>query len=154
MIIIRSQKGVTLIEVIASITILSIVFISIINFFPQMGLMNTQNEEKIEGVNYTKQLLVKWKNSEEVRELVPDKLENLAKTKENSSDYIYYDDVLKNEDYITFKTTRNNLNIEIHIYTTDELNTSSGAYQIHVLAKDKRGNLMSESFGYVMSKIR
>lgn len=152
MIIIRSQKGVTLIEVIASVAILSIVLITFINFFPQMGFMNKQNEEKMEGVNYTKQILVKWKNSEEIRELVPDNLESLSKTKENSSDYIYYDNVQKYDDHYIFQTTRNKLNIEILIYQTDELNTSSDAYQIHVLAKDERGNLISESFGYVMSK--
>lgn len=151
MIIIRSEKGVTLIEVIASITILSIVLISIFNFFPQMGFMNKQNEDKIEGVNYTKQIMVKWKNSEEVRMLVPNNLENLSKTKESANDYIYYDEVLKFDDHYTFKTTRNDIKIDILIYRTDELNTKSGAYKIHVLAKNERGNILSESYGYIMS---
>ena len=51
--LVENEKGLTLIEVLASIVILSIILVSIMNFFPQMGLMNKTNARKISSNQYS-----------------------------------------------------------------------------------------------------
>lgn len=46
-----NERGISLVEVVASIVILAIILISIVNLLPQMGLKNNQNEDKQVAVN-------------------------------------------------------------------------------------------------------
>jgi hypothetical protein len=60
--ILKGEKGVTLVEVLTSITLLSIVLITLMNIFPQMGMMNNHNKMKTQGINTAKEVLLKWQN--------------------------------------------------------------------------------------------
>lgn len=151
-----NEKGVTLIEVIISATILSIVLITFFNFFPQMGLMNRQNEDKIQGVNMAKQIMVKWKESDRVQSFIDDYKHDSSQTlpQNPNDDFVKYDNWSKKTDYLSYTTTRKDLDVEVRIFISSERlkNINTDAHQVHVLVKNKRGNLVSESYGYVISK--
>lgn len=59
---IKNTKGLTLIEVLASIVLLSIVIISFLPLFPQISLMNTKTEDNLQAANVGKELLVELRN--------------------------------------------------------------------------------------------
>ncbi len=60
--LVRNEKGVTLIEILAAVVILSIILVSLMNFFPQMGFINKLNGEKSQAINTAKQVLIDWQN--------------------------------------------------------------------------------------------
>lgn len=152
----QHEKGVTLIEVIISVAILSIVLISFFNFFPQMGFMNKQNEDKIQGINTAKQIMVKWQNSQDVKDFLVSG--NLPPKDGNEDESLNYEDYIpdntdpdtEEKHYYLFTKKIDDLEVDIKLYKEDELSTSTTANKIHVIVKNKRGNL-SESYGYVMS---
>jgi len=51
----HTQKGLTIIEVLAALVILGIVFISIMSIFPQMTLFNEKTESKLDTMNLARQ---------------------------------------------------------------------------------------------------
>ena len=88
---IRDEKGLTLLEVLISIVILSFIFLSIMNFFPQMGFINKVNEDKAKTVNYANELLIEWKNSDSVKDCIKNKNgTSLAGYYNTDSNYYYY----------------------------------------------------------------
>lgn len=133
------EKGFTLVEVLAALTILGIVFISYMTIFPQMVNMNERTETKLETMNVAKKELAKVKSRD--YELNG---ENKIKDSDNKLKYEtyklsedYYNVVL---DCYDFKdhTCSNKKNIK----RTPEL------YKIHIkVYKDTK--LVSESFGYL-----
>ncbi|WP_224075814.1 type II secretion system protein [Planococcus chinensis] len=54
-----NEKGLTLIEVLASLVIFGILFTSIITIFPQMTLFNNKTEAKLDTMNLVKQEMAK-----------------------------------------------------------------------------------------------
>ncbi|MBV7505998.1 prepilin-type N-terminal cleavage/methylation domain-containing protein [Bacillus sp. sid0103] len=60
--LLKEEKGVTLLEVLLSIVILSMILLTTMSFFPQMGLINNQNNLKTQGINTVKDVLLKWQN--------------------------------------------------------------------------------------------
>jgi prepilin-type N-terminal cleavage/methylation domain-containing protein len=55
-----NEKGLTLVEILAAISILSIIVVSFLSFFPQVGMMNQQNDVKTKGINVAKKILAQW----------------------------------------------------------------------------------------------
>ena len=51
----RNEKGLTLVEVLAAVVILSIVFVGIMTIFPQMTLFNNKTEAKLDTMNLARQ---------------------------------------------------------------------------------------------------
>jgi len=58
----NNTKGLTLIEVLASIVLLSIVIVSFMSLFPQMTLMNNKTEENLQSANVGKELQVELRS--------------------------------------------------------------------------------------------
>ncbi|MFP7299847.1 prepilin-type N-terminal cleavage/methylation domain-containing protein [Neobacillus niacini] len=150
--LINNEKGVTLIEVIISIAILSILLISFMNFFPQMGLMNRQNEDKTQAINTAKNLLVDWQESIKVKGFLTKNNQGSGFTPNNIGDkeyYTHFDPNPSGSDYI-FKTTKDNYDVNITISKNPRKN--SNAYSVHLiivqLLNDK-GNTVSETYGYI-----
>ncbi|MFP8782153.1 type IV pilus modification PilV family protein [Planococcus plakortidis] len=54
----KSQQGLTLVEVLAALVILGIVFIGIMTVFPQMTLFNNKTEAKLDTMNLARQEMV------------------------------------------------------------------------------------------------
>jgi prepilin-type N-terminal cleavage/methylation domain-containing protein len=147
--VVQDNKGVTLVEVLAAMAILSIILISIMNIFPQMGMMNKQNEEKSQGINTAKQLLIEWSNKDEVK--------NALKLDDPSARLWPVGYVQENEDtrgYYLFELTEP-VKAVIMINKTPDLNQSGAehqyqAHQIKVEIKNDRDIVVSETYGYVM----
>ncbi|MFP3323715.1 type II secretion system protein [Planococcus sp. SIMBA_160] len=51
----KSQRGLTLVEVLAALVILGIVFVGIMTVFPQMTLFNNKTEAKLDTMNLARQ---------------------------------------------------------------------------------------------------
>lgn len=50
-----NEKGLSLVEVLAAVVILSIIFVGIMSIFPQMTLFNSKTEAKLETMNLARQ---------------------------------------------------------------------------------------------------
>jgi prepilin-type N-terminal cleavage/methylation domain-containing protein len=147
----KNEKGFTLIEVLLSITILFIVLITFMNFFPQMGLMIRQNEEKMQAENLAKQIMVKWKESKEVKTFILEYKKNNSGTLPQND--VQYDNWKKESNYLLFTSSQEDLKIEVKIFLDSDLGEDTfkaEAHQIHVFIKNKKGNLIGESYGYVI----
>lgn len=55
----NNEKGLTLVEVLAAIVILSILFVGIMTIFPQMTLFNAKTEAKLDTMNLARQEMAK-----------------------------------------------------------------------------------------------
>jgi prepilin-type N-terminal cleavage/methylation domain-containing protein len=144
---IRNEKGVTLIEVLLAMAILSIILVSVMNLFPQMGLMNKQNEEKTQGINTAKQLLIEWQNDNEIREYLVYPTGEIPKSGELIEN--------GNEDYYLFKYyyEPRNYNVQVTIYKDFEIDSEKNeARRIYVKLYNERNVKVSETYGYVLSR--
>ncbi|WP_307286405.1 prepilin-type N-terminal cleavage/methylation domain-containing protein [Bacillus sp. SORGH_AS_0510] len=140
---IKNEDGLTLIEVLISITLLSIIFLSFMSFFPQMGFMNNQNESKTQAINTAKEVLIEWQGMDDLKAFLVDPtndtLDDLPSNKKTEGVYYY------------FYTTKNNydVTIRINILPSKESKVTK-AHLIRVQLFNKKGKLVSETYGYVL----
>ncbi|GHH97193.1 type IV pilus modification PilV family protein [Neobacillus kokaensis] len=144
----RDEKGITLIEVLVSITLLSIVLLSVMGFFPQMGLMNSHNEDKSKAINIAKEILINWQESSDVKWFVKtNHVTGFTPTdpKVNYSNFSY------DADYYYFETSKDIYDVHIKIKKTPDTSSklSSVNYIVIQMLNKKTGNVVSETFGYV-----
>ncbi|KAB2338726.1 prepilin-type N-terminal cleavage/methylation domain-containing protein [Cytobacillus depressus] len=154
----QNQKGLTLIEVLLSIVILSIILGTFIKFFPQMGLINKQNETKQQAVNLAKKELMYWKNVIETSNDF-----NVFRKNNNLTQSFSFinktkgDTVTINIDTITIKTLSTNASdskfgVQVKINKKSDLTTEPiKAYPIHIklLKEGNEANPYSETYGYI-----
>lgn len=146
----KNEKGLTLIEVLASIVILSIILLTLMRFFPQMGLMNTQNQGKTQAINMARQVLVEWENTSSTAM-------SLFFTSPSTSPIPQYQLQDSNGDYFIFKkaSTIGNFTIFIKIkkssdfdlYHTPVYNTNLIIVQVF----NQKNTLVTETYGYLVS---
>lgn len=146
----KNEKGLTLIEVLASIVILSIILLTLMRFFPQMGLMNTQNQGKTQAINMARQVLVEWENTSSTAM-------SLFFTSPSTSPIPQYQLQDSNGDYFIFKkaSTIGNFTIFIKIkkssdfdlYHTPIYNTNLIIVQVF----NQKNTLVTETYGYLVS---
>lgn len=146
----KNEKGLTLIEVLASIVILSIILLTLMRFFPQMGLMNTQNQGKTQAINMARQVLVEWENTSSTAM-------SLFFTSPSTSPFPQYQLQDSNGDYFIFKkaSTIGNFTIYIKIkkssdfdlYHTPVYNTNLIIVQVF----NQKNTLVTETYGYLVS---
>ncbi|XXM71494.1 PulJ/GspJ family protein [Lysinibacillus sphaericus] len=92
----NNEKGITLVEILVSFTLLSIILVSIFSFFPQVGKSNKQNEEKIQAINLGKKVLAGWTDDagNEVSPFIKDPVSAAApygyQKKESDDSYFYF----------------------------------------------------------------
>ncbi len=140
----NKENGFTLVEVLAALTILGIVFISYMTIFPQMVNMNERTEMKLESMNIAKKELTKVKSDNFV-------LDQVEKNKESSGDEGFESYLLSNEGddyYITLDCY--NLGNETCSNKNRTARTTE-LYKIHIKVL-KETKLISESFGYLKLK--
>ena len=137
---IRDEKGLTLLEVLISIVILSVIFLSIMSFFPQMGFINKVNEDKAKAVNYANELLIEWKNSESVKDCI--------KNNNGTSLSSYYN---TDSNYYYYKTSKGGFNAIIKIRkNTDLISTPVTTRLIDIQLFNNRNNMVAETYGYII----
>jgi prepilin-type N-terminal cleavage/methylation domain-containing protein len=143
--IMKSEKGVTLVEVLVSITLLSIILITLMNIFPQMGMMNNHTKLKAQGINTAKEVLLKWQNDN-------DKLKSFFATPDVSiiPEYKPITGNAYNFEYI-------NGDFLVNIKVNKNFSKESDIYDAHLIVVklyniNKTDTVVSETYGYV--KIR
>jgi hypothetical protein len=137
--ILKNEKGVTLVEVLSSITLLSIVLITIMNIFPQMGLMNQHNQDKTQAISTAKELLIQWQGDSRVKKLFD------GSTLSSIPEYEGIDPI---DGYYTFKT--NGGKVVIKIEPTSSVHSDNiNLHQIVIQILGKNENVVSKTYGYV-----
>lgn len=140
-----NQEGISLLEVLISISILTLIFVTILNIFPQMGFLNQKNESKLQGMNTAKQVLIQWQEDSEVVNYL-----------RNPEIYPKPTKLVEKESYFINETSRNQENIIVEIARASDLNLSAAQegptkiHQIHVQIKNNKNTLIGESFGYLV----
>nr|WP_162200622.1 type II secretion system protein [Mesobacillus campisalis] len=129
-----------MVEVLAAIAILSIILVSVMNIFPQMGMMNKQNEEKAQAVNTAKLLLSEWKSDEKV-------LNALKKTNPLPQDWPDGYASFENGYYL-FKLTEPKA--EIKIWKEPPPTSKSKAHEVQIKLLSDRNNVLTETYGYII----
>lgn len=136
----QNEKGVTLIEVLLSIVILSVIFLSIMRFFPQMGFMNKENEDKTQAINTANEILIEWQESEDVKINLKNRTMNVL------PGYITPDST-----NYKFKTKKGNFDVNIKIQiNSDLISTPIKTHLIQIELLNKRGNIVSKTYGYII----
>ena len=142
--IVKCEKGLTLIEVLASLVILGIVFIGFMNIFPQMTVFNKKTETKLDTMNLARQEIVIIKSlglelpfsSDQVTSLgVPEVILNSSDTfeiKYDKAGYEYHVAFSKNPDLGIEENTNN---IALH--------------KVHLQMFVDNNQLSSETYGYL-----
>lgn len=142
----KNEKGFTLVEILASLTILGIVFISFMTIFPQMSNLNSKTEAKLETINIARKELPVWKEDP----LPLNRNNDLVIIKEDSvtkPGYIIYEYSYKNEPSFTYRVTCKR---ESDLPTTQKGEVK--LYRIHItVLKGERE--ISETFGYMQKTV-
>lgn len=146
-----NERGISLIEVVASIVLLAIILVSVINLLPQMGKKNNQNEDKQIAVNLASKELAYWqsalKNDFNTMLANPNGTFSFIK----SGDQLTYD----GDDTISIKTSNtrsmsSKYYTEIKITKTPDLDSQpTKANQISIFIYKNNNILVAETYGYV-----
>ncbi|PIC67864.1 hypothetical protein CSV71_03910 [Sporosarcina sp. P21c] len=136
------EKGFTLVEILAALTILGIVFVSFMTFFSQMNLFNTRTESKLETINLAKKELNFWKDN-------PMPFENnegisiRKKDDTSSSEFIFYTYTRQNEPKYEYR-----VKYRVHSDLKPFAETSVALHRVQISIHEN-GKEISETFGYV-----
>ena len=130
----KNGRGFTLVEILASLTILGIIFISFMMIFPQMSNMNERTAAKLETMNVAKRVLVEIKGPP------------------ISLDFSKKDDGENNIDFELYRWEEDGYSVEVKCFKTDSQNCSNAKkadlHKININVQ-KGGKLNSETFGYI-----
>ncbi|WP_243292072.1 type II secretion system protein [Bacillus sp. FJAT-47783] len=138
------ESGVTLVELVASITILFIVLSVFATFFTQSALFTKKNEEAISAVNLARLVL------EEVREnhsVIPFKTAEYETFNKGDTPHISY--VTEDGTFLANEKLRLKLFVEV---VTDKQNGESmnlGAYKITIYIVNKKGEIVTDTYGLI-----
>lgn len=139
----KNEKGLTLLEVLLSISILIIILVSVMNFFPQMGLMNKQNYDKQQALNTAKEILFKWKDDRnKVKRLLNNQnsYEDMEYIEENENGFYVFIDKSQNGKYIVL----------IKIKKNSDLNEGNvNLHQIQIELQNENRQKITDIYGYV-----
>jgi prepilin-type N-terminal cleavage/methylation domain-containing protein len=138
-----NEKGLTLVEILAAITILSIIVVSILSFFPQVGMMNQQNDVKTKGINVAKKILAQWTIDEKGE--IADFLQVPNSTDAPYSYQIYNQG---NASYYFFKKEVEGFEVKV------ELVKNAQAIELRQVSIKigKNGKVITETYGYVTAE--
>lgn len=133
-----NESGLTLVEILASLVILGIVFVAFMTIFPQMTLFNNRTEAKLETMNEARIILEEYKSSKW-------KKSDLSETR------------FKSDGDWWIETSNSNTNVIIKIKKNPDegppLNTElkPGMVRLHKVHVKimKEDRILSESFGYI-----
>ena len=133
-----NESGLTLVEILASLVILGIVFVSFMTIFPQMTLFNERTETKLETMNEARIVLEEYRNEKW-------KTKNLSAPRFNA----------QNGWWIDTQPPKPNITVKIKQDPDEgpDLTTElkPGVVRLHRLQVQikKNDEVISESFGYV-----
>jgi len=140
--LVKNDEGVTLVEVLAAMAILSIILISLLNFFPQMSMVNKYNEDKAQAINSAKELLLEWQEKSEIKNYIDDP--SILST-------LSIDPPQITDNYYIFETTHDNFDAIVKINKIpSKASEFSNAHLMVVQLFDQKNNLIGEIYGYMV----
>lgn len=145
----KEEKGFTLVEVLAALTLLGIVFIGFMTIFPQMTKFNEKTEDKLVTMNLAKQEL---NNIDSKSDLIADYV--LSESESTVEYERYYKKSSNNEftiriDFINEPAlSKSDYEDQEHLINVQKIDEVTILHQIHIeVLKDE--NLISETFTYL-----
>jgi len=131
----QNDNGMTLVEILAALVILGIVFIGFMTVFPQMTAFNEKTGDKLETMNLAKKELADWKSG----------IYSL-------SDFDEYPEVTIDGEKVR-RFPGEDENSEIDFYESEDLignsdQNSVSLHKIHIKIL-REGKIISETYGYI-----
>ncbi|MEZ0480602.1 prepilin-type N-terminal cleavage/methylation domain-containing protein [Planococcus sp. SSTMD024] len=164
----KSQQGLTLVEVLAALVILAIVFVGIMTVFPQMTLFNNKTEAKLDTMNLARQEMANIANADwlgDRSEEDPVIYEKFADKYETTMDSLSYRKVSEENGYARFeKQDGYTYEVELELACTPFLTetetsllkcddpTLAQLHKIH-LKIYQDGQVNSETYGYLQYRV-
>ncbi|MEH7384535.1 type II secretion system protein [Bacillus sp. JJ1521] len=150
---IKNEKGVTLIELICSIAILTIILISFMSFFIMSAKYNGVSSDKMNATNIAREVQEEFKVNDEKNLALKD-LIHFSRTstdtvipKSNYPKLNLTDDIQVNNDILALTFTRQNFTVIVKVDTSDDENVDITLSKLHVLVQ-KGTKVLSETFTY------
>ncbi|RTR27328.1 prepilin-type N-terminal cleavage/methylation domain-containing protein [Robertmurraya yapensis] len=161
----QEEKGFTLIEILLSIVILTIILVSIMNFFPQMGLFNRHNLEKTEAINLAKKELVEWQNKFSKltrvnfeyfldypsKSIIPEYEHSVD---HNGTRYYIFEEKEPSTDYKVEVSLKKDSDLEEDLKKNSvsvDLDKLTKIHRVHVKILNDNNTLISEIYGYYLN---
>lgn len=140
--VIQNNKGVTLVEVLAAMTILSIILISLMNIFPQMGKVNKFNEDKVQAISLAKELLIEWQENSEMITYIANPDTTLLLT---------LDPPQLEDGYYSFATTKGGFNATVNVREVPRRTSKlHNAHLIVIKLYNDKDKVITETYGYIL----
>lgn len=144
-----NNKGLTLVEILATLALIGIVLVGVMSIFPQMSLFNEKTYTKLDTMNLARQEM------SELKELTFPKDENLIlhqiQTINYQIDYNTVDFDENNNPIHLLKKVKDGYDYELRFYENPKLTGDihvENLYQVHLIVKT--GEVFnSETFGYI-----
>lgn len=157
--ILRDESGVSLLEVLLSMTILGIIFISVMNLFSQSYTYTKANEDKTVGINVARNVLyymeqVPFKNMQDELANDPNKPQDLKDQKliftndSCSKSNLFNEDVCKG----IFETKLNNMKFSTTVTVQNHQEAESRDYLIPVEVTVKWSDKSATVRGYIKNE--
>lgn len=134
-----NEKGLTLIEVLASIVLLSIVIVSFLSLFPQITNFNDSTEENLQAAAVAK----------EVRVLVKEEGMDISTPQKTS--FLSNETLTNLDDTILHKGEYNDFSVEVTIWKNKKYTSEvyEDLYQMKVSILNENNNEISYTYGYI-----
>lgn len=143
----KNDKGMTLVELLAAIVILTLVITVFLQFLPQLAKTNKTNIDKNQAINLAEIELLYWKEKIESdfnSFIASSKQTNCSFDNKKICYFVEKDDLQDkqfNKDFY--------ISINLHKEPENELKKKK-AHQLHIEIKNRQNNLkVGESFGFV-----
>ena len=141
----KNNSGFTLIEILASVVLLTVVLSMFLSIFPQMANMNNRTGDNLDAANVGKEVLVKMKKMS---------YENITSKTNLPIDNTTYTNSTNNIQIKgTYVTNIENYNVEININKTHDVEINSSTtrlrrFSIKIL-DDQNKNTLTTTYGYL-----
>lgn len=148
---IQNNKGMTLVEILATLVLLGIVFIGIMGVFSQMSLFNSKTSTKLDTMNLAQQEVSIIKSKSLSNPV------NLGSVKNfyQGEGYTYKETINQSSNKIyIFEKTSAKYTYELLLYENPTLTGDQNVDSLHTihLKVNIDGSLNSETYGYVKAK--
>ncbi|QFF99575.1 type II secretion system protein [Psychrobacillus glaciei] len=142
----KNTNGFTLIEILASIVLLTVIISMFLTMFPQMANMNNRTGDNLDAANVGKELLVIIKKnnynnfSNNTNLAIKEKIHTISINKSNN-------------DYLLLKDTYKSFFIEIKIYNSKVFpdNSTNQLYKVSIEVKKNEASPtpLTTTYGYI-----
>jgi prepilin-type N-terminal cleavage/methylation domain-containing protein len=155
--LLRSQNGVSLVEILAALTILGIIFVSFLSFFPQASKSTNKTGEMLTAVNLAKEKLVTVQKDSNIKLLL-----KTASPSSSLLSRVNYPNLKLKEDIATTNSQYELLSqdsvyeikivIDKSYQSFGTLQVSDRLFKVYILVSNKKGEKVSDLFGYITVK--